>query len=164
MARLLLRADVMRSKVWGFLGTMLAALLLNGCECDCKSGVMLSLPKIDQSTPGAVRVSWFRAGEAEARIVCSWEAANASNAGWSCSPKPRSVEDYGTSMYFYYDDATPSAAWAVAFEGPSGMLQKSIPADSTDPGEGWPGQCICYDYRATIEGGDLTSVGAKTKT
>lgn len=124
---------------------------------------MLDLPKIDPSTAGTVHVSWFRAGEAEPRVDCSWDAANSSNAGWSCSPEPRSAEDYGTSMRLHYDDATPSAEWAVTVEGPAGMLQKNIPAYSTDPGEGWPGQCICYDYRATLGASDLTSVGAKTK-
>jgi hypothetical protein len=154
----------MRFMVWGFLGTIVFAPLLSGCECDCKSGVMLDLPKIEQSTPGPVRVSWFRTGESEARIVCSWEAANASDAGWSCSPTPRSADDYGTEIRLHYDDATPSADWAVTLEGPTGMLQKTIPAESTDPGEGWPGTCVCNDYEATVEARDLTSLGAKTKS
>lgn len=153
----------MRLISWGLWGAMLVSVTVAGCGCDCKSGSILELPKIDASTAGEVRVSWQHDTDAEPRIVCSWQATTSTNSGWSCSPTPLSADDYGTTVRFSYDDATPSAGWHVAIEAPGGSLENSVPSYSTDPGEGWPGECICYDYRASLPQNDLTGVGVKLK-
>jgi len=136
---------------------------LTGCDCECEEGILLELPNLDPTSSGPVRVTWRRSADEEPRVVCSWVSPGAEESSWSCTPAAESAVGNYYDIRFRYEDPAPEANWEVTLEGPSGSLTKTVTTFSTDPGEGWPTQCSCYDYSAEIAKADLESVGAKIK-
>ncbi|MES1186823.1 MAG: hypothetical protein ABUL60_23625 [Myxococcales bacterium] len=145
-----------------------ALLLLGaspGCNCDCASEIEIGLPTPNASTSQSLRVQ-LRPGEApEAQMVCTWDAATstAGTVAWSCTPAAHeSHVDIGTPFFshFSYESADVNAAWSIELEGPTGSQVLTRTPRDTDPGEGYPGSCVCYPYTLTVTADELRAVGA----
>jgi hypothetical protein len=145
--------------------TLLVLSALNpACHCDCDPATELRLPPLDTRVAQSVRVHFRRESATHPQISCTWDDTDAAGTpSWSCTPAASSVRtDTGTPFQtrFTFQEADPSAEWSIELQGPSGsQVLTRVPRDS-DPGEGYPGSCVCYDYIVTIEADDLRAVGA----
>jgi hypothetical protein len=163
--RVAVGVDMLRAQSWMPFAAALLLAASPGCNCDCTSEIEIGLPTPDTSAPQSLRVK-LRHGEApEAQIVCTWDAATttASAVAWSCTPAAReSHVDIGTPFFshFSYESADVNTDWSIELEGPTGSQVLTRTPRDTDPGEGYPGSCVCYPYTLTVTIDELRAVGA----
>jgi hypothetical protein len=151
------------AKSWKPIALLLLLTSSPACRCDCEAEIDIELPTPVAGVAQSLQVQ-FRHGDAtEPQITCDWDAATGSSGAWTCMPTARDVTvQTGTAALsrFTYQGADLSSAWSIELKGPTGSQSLTRQPRDTDPGEGYPGSCVCYPYRIFITSDELLAVGA----
>jgi hypothetical protein len=138
------------------------SFLASGCHCDCDPALEIVLPTLDARVEQAVRVDFRRGDAAEPWLICDWgKPETGGNATWACDPKAKTVQADSFSSRFRFEDTDVKSELSIGLEGPTGSESLKRTPNDTDPGEGYPGSCVCYSHDVVLSAQELLAVGAK---
>jgi hypothetical protein len=139
-----------------------ACFLTSGCHCDCDPALEIVLPTLDARVEQAVRIDFRRGDAAEPWLICDWgKPETGGDATWRCEPNAKLVQADSFSSRFRFENTDVKSELSIGLEGPTGSQSLHRTPNDTDPGEGYPGSCVCYSHDVVLTAQELLTVGAK---